>query len=300
MIKYIQFFPTLRCNKNCQFCFSKTFRGEDFPIEKIEVLIDFMHQNSIPSLDILGGEPFLYRALNKIVEKALEKDIEVTISTNGTFEEDLAKFLRKFSNDKVKMGVSINDLPSESLLEIIKEHKLWIKSVILKEHMPEKSILEFAKTAGIKYYLIYLDALSERDLKNAIPFYEFVDIVKKFKDLYINIEPVFCKGFIGGDKDYRCPAGSEKITLMPDGSVYPCYLLAKVKEFCLGNIFEQPFEILINSEKLDFFRKFEGNLCRYTECKIYNECRGGCPAHGFIHKGYLLAFEPRCVKDDKI
>lgn len=294
MIKYIQFFPTLRCNKNCHFCFSKTFKRKDFPEKRIETLIDFIYQNKIQSLDILGGEPFLYSALNKIIEKAIEKDIEITISTNGTLEGELEKFLRKFGNSKVKVGVSINDLPCENLLEIVREHKLWIKSVIRKDHIPKKTILEFAKKAGIKYYLIYMDTLSEKDLKDAISFHNFMTIVKKLKDSYSIIEPVFCKGFIGGDKDYRCPAGSEKITLMPDGSVYPCYLLANIKKYCLGNLFRNSFSEIISSEKLDIFRKRNSKICHNKLCEFNKECKGGCIAHSIIHYGRHDKPDPRC------
>lgn len=46
-----------------------------------------MKENKIFSLDILGGEPFLYEPLESLVKLAIDSDIKVTISTNGSFNE---------------------------------------------------------------------------------------------------------------------------------------------------------------------------------------------------------------------
>ncbi len=294
MIEYVQFFPTLKCNQNCPFCFSRGFFYEDFPEEKIEQLFNVLYENEIKSFDILGGEPFLYKSLNRLVEKALEKNMEITISTNGSLIYELEDFLKVPQFSKIKIGVSINDLPPPSLLSIIKKHKLWIKSVITKNKIPETSLLEFAKNSGIKYYFIYMDALTDRDLLDSISFYEFM---KKINVISQDVEPVFCKGFIGGSSNYRCPAGTDKITLMPDGSVYPCYLLARFKEYELGNIFKTSLKELLSSEKLEIFRKYNGNICHNKLCSFHGECKGGCVAHSIIHYGTHGKPDPRCYRE---
>lgn len=294
MIEYVQFFPTLKCNKNCDFCFSRELVFDDFPQEKIKQLIRFLDKNQIKCLDIIGGEPFLYKYLNMLVEKAMERKIEITISTNGTLIEKLKIFLENFQSKKVKVGVSINNQPAQSLLDIIKEYRLWIKSVIKKDKIPEGSLLEFTKNLEIKYYFIYMDALTEKQLNNAITFYEFIENVKKLKNSFPNIEPVFCKGFLGGVNNYRCPAGTEKITLMPDGSVYPCYLLASFKEYRLGNIFKNSLTDILDSKNLDIFKKYNGNMCHNKLCNFHRVCRGGCVAHSIIHYGTHENSDPRC------
>lgn len=294
MIEYVQFFPTLKCNKNCEFCFSRELVFDDFPEDKIKHLISFLDKNKVKSLDIIGGEPFLYKYLNMLVEKAMAREIETTISTNGTLIEKLRIFLKNFGNKEVKVGVSINNPPNQSLLHIIKEYKLWIKTVITKDKMPESNLIEFTKNLGIKYYFIYMDALTEKDLNNSITFYEFIENVKKLKNSFPNIEPVFCKGFIGGDNNYRCPAGTEKISIMPDGSVYPCYLLARFKNYMLGNIFKNSLAEILSSKKLDIFKNYNDNICNNKICKFYGECKGGCVAHSIIHHGTHEKADPRC------
>lgn len=297
MIDYVQFFPTFKCNKKCRFCFSREINFDDFPKEKIDHFIDFLVENKIKNLDILGGEPFLYKPFNELVEKASEKNIAITVSTNGTSIDSLKSFLKHFDNKKVKVGVSINESPNPALLEVIKHNKLWIKSVITKEKIPEIGIFEFAKNIGITYYLIYMDALTEEDLSKSIPFYEFIDKIGTIKSLFPNVEHVFCKGFIGGNLNYRCPAGSEKITIMPDGSIYPCYLLSSSLNYRLGNIFESSLNGILSSEKLNIFKTYQGNICHNKICSLYNICKGGCVAHSIIHYGTHEKADPRCNKN---
>lgn len=294
MIEYIQFFPTLKCNKNCDFCFSRVLFYDDLPEDKIEQLINFLYENRIKNLDILGGEPFLYKHFHILVKKALEMDLEITISTNGTLTKEIRDFLKSFNNKKVKIGVSINDSSNNDLLEIINDYKLWIKSLIIRKKLPKSDLMEFSKKLGIQYYFIYMDALTEKDLKHTLPFYEFLEITENLKDFFPNIEPVFCKGFIDGVNNYRCPAGSEKISIMPDGSVYPCYLLARFKEYRLGNIFKNSLSEILESKILDIFKKYEDNICHNKICKFYKECRGGCVAHSIIHYGTHRKPDPRC------
>ncbi len=256
-------------------------------------MIDILAENKIFKLDILGGEPFLYSHLDELVSQATKNGIRVTISTNGSMTETLEKFLSR-AYENVKVGVSINGKPDYKLLELIKAHKLWIKTVITKKQMPDVNILEFAKNHKINYYLIYMDALTEKDLKFSMPFYEFMERVESMKKLYPNIEPVYCKGFIGGNSKYRCPAMTEKITILPDGSVYPCYLLANKREFCIGNIFRDNLSEMLLSDMQGIFKKFNGNKCINKTCGFYKDCRGGCIAHCIIHKKTTHGFDPRC------
>lgn len=294
MIEYIQFFPTLRCNKNCEFCFNRgAIWHSDFPLEKIRELIAHLKEQNIKSLDILGGEPFLYEHLFKLVEMAIEENLKVTISTNGTLTSKITEFLNIFSDKMFGLGVSINQKVDPILLEIIRENRLWMKTVITKGWIPDYNLLKLTKEIKTKYYLIYMDSLTENDLKNALSFPEFLKSVYALKEKFPNIEPVFCKGFIGGG-NYRCPAGTEKITIMPDGSVYPCYLLAKLEKYKIGNILENSLSEILGNDKLKIFRNFSGNVCDNKLCIFYSQCKGGCPAHSIIHYGTHGYPDPRC------
>ncbi len=299
MIEYIQFFPTLRCNKKCEICFNRkshSSKSLDFPEEKIEELVNILKRNNIRHLDILGGEPFLYEALEELVKSAIDNEIKVTISTNGSFEEKIEKLLKLDKNSMLQIGVSINYEANQSLLDLIKKHKLWIKSIITRKQTPHREIIEFAKNNGINYYLIYMDAVTEEDLKLSMPFYEFMKLIKEWQNQYSGIQPVYCKGFTGGDKKYRCPAGTEKITVMPDGAVYPCYLLSRFDDFRIGYIFQNSLKDILMSQKLKIFKTSFNNSCHNKLCNLKEKCRGGCVAHSIIHYNDSSKSDPRCNK----
>lgn len=294
MIDYVQFFPTLRCNRKCSFCFSRNLSYGDFPKSRILELVKFLEKNKIGSLDILGGEPFLYGYLELLIEEVLCRGIEITISTNGTMADKIKSVIETFGNQNLKIGISVDEPPSHDLKKLIEKHKFWIKSVIRRDKLPEKETLEFAKNAEIKYYFIYMDALTKTDLENSLSFVEFMNIFREYGKYYSKVEPVYCKGFIGGNRDYRCPAGTDKISVMPDGSVYPCYLLANRRDYYLGNIFDEPLHEIIESTKLKIFKVFKGNLCHNRECDFFLNCKGGCVAHSVIHYGAPYKGDPRC------
>lgn len=297
MIEYVQFFPTLRCNKNCEFCFNREnrpFVSLEFPEDKIEEFVNILKRNNILHLDILGGEPFLYEALEDLVKSALDNEIKVNISTNGSFHEKIEKLLKLDKNSMLKIGISINDGINQSLLDLIKKRKLWIKSVITGKQTPHREVIKFAKNNGIDYYLIYMDAVTGKDLKLSMPFYEFMQLIEELRSHYQGIKPVYCKGFTGGDKKYRCPAGTEKITVMPDGAVYPCYLLSRFDEFCIGNIFQNSIQDILMSHKLKIFKTSFKNSCHNKLCNLKEKCKGGCVAHSIIHYNDFSKSDPRC------
>ena len=92
----------------------------------------------------------------------------------------------------------------------------------------------------------------------------------------------------------RCPAGAMKLSIMPDGSAYPCYLLFGRPEFRLGNILTDGLNPLLENPILAFFRTFEGNKCLNSECGLHSSCRGGCPAVSLLVSGHIDTPDPRC------
>ncbi len=90
-------------------------------------------------------------------------------------------------------------------------------------------------------------------------------------------------------------AGTAKLSVLPDGSVYPCYLLFSRPEFRLGNLLTDPFVAIWNEPRLEYFRTFRGNTCPRAACEHHATCRGGCPAVSLLVAGDLAAPDPRCL-----
>ncbi len=296
---YIQFYPTLRCNQSCDFCFNRSMPSvPDMSLQDCLAMFDRLKVVGVRTIDIIGGEPTLHPHLIDIVHMASQRGLNVNISSNGTNEAVLEELLKSGSN--ISIGISINDRDAlERLAGFVQKTGVVVKSVY-RPLMDEAFIHAILALKPKKFYLIYRDALDRKDLHAIVPFHQFVSVTEKqFNPPQIGT--VFCSGFIPDCMSYpelaqvRCPAGTTKLGIMPDGSVYPCNLFFGKKEFLLGNILTNPFEPIWNHDALSFFRANAENSCPDTTCGLHTRCHGGCPAHGFAYTGTLSAPDPRCV-----
>ncbi len=291
--RYVQLFLTFRCNQGCDFCFNRGIDNKgDLSGDGLRRLSLILKNYGFHELDLLGGEPLLHEDIMDLLRIASEHFSSVYLSTNGSLIDRLQRINELFP--QINMGISINGEIDGRIIKYILPKRLIIKSVVSrKRFIPEKA-LYFIKQ-GIPYYLIYRDILSADELGDSIPFYEYIQKLNELKRSFKNVMPVYCEGFIS-DKDYRCPAGTAKISIMPDGSVYPCYLLFRFNEFKLGNIFEDSLKDILNSPVLEFFKRYRGNICPKKQCKLHSRCHGGCPAISYIFYKRLDRPDPRCLE----
>jgi radical SAM protein with 4Fe4S-binding SPASM domain len=302
--EYIQLFPTLRCNLSCHFCFNKGVAPvPDMEIDSFEKIVRRLKDRNIGQLDILGGEPTLHPEFREVVDMACRARVKTTVSTNGLNISVLRELHKAHDNNVVRIGVSVNSGQiSTELYGYIVDHSPMVKSVYSGKGWRIGALRDFIKVPEAEFYLLFMDAVSRHDLKESVPFYEYYNFLKKLKETYPGINGVFCSGFIPDAvrypslKSVRCPAGTTKLSVMPDGSVYPCYLFFRHREFRLGNLLTDDFSSIWNSPLLSFFRTFEGNACPKTSCELFSSCHGGCPAVSLIVSGDLAAPDPRCVR----
>jgi radical SAM protein with 4Fe4S-binding SPASM domain len=275
----------------------KTVR--DISISDFETLVSIISDIGIKEIDVLGGEPTLHPDFSKLIDIVYMSNLKTTISSNGSNIGILREISKKYNKNQIKLGISINiDSTDEELYKYIITYRPVLKSIYTKEQLITERIKKYP---GIRYYLIFMDTLHKDDLKNSLPFYEYYIKLNQLKAIFDNLEGVFCSGFVSDINNYpflqhvRCPAGTTKLSVMPDGSVYPCYLLFKNEEFRLGNILFDDFYKIWENPVLDFFRKFDKNSCINTKCELFSHCHGGCPAISFLISGDINAPDPRCV-----
>ena len=266
--------------------------------DEFSVMLEKITSLPVNTLDIMGGEPTLHPHIVGFVRKAVQRGLNVNVSSNGTNSAVLEDLYRTGNN--VTIGISINDRDSlEHSTEFIQKHKIVVKS-IYHPAMDEALIREILTLRPKAFFMIYRDALDPQDLQETLPFHQFVSNVEE-QFSHPQVGTVSCSGFIPDSKTYpelvqvRCPAGTTKLGIMPDGSVYPCNLFFGKQEFLLGNILTDPFETLWNHNALAYFRSDPKNNCPKTACEFHTRCHGGCPAHGFAHTGALSGADPRCV-----
>jgi radical SAM protein with 4Fe4S-binding SPASM domain len=296
---YIQFYPTTRCNRSCDFCFNRSLpETEDMPFAAFRRMIDMAASAGVRVLDIIGGEPTLHRDLPAMIERASSKGLGVNISSNGSDPAMLADIMRRFP--RVAVGISVNDRRElQDLERFIRKHRPVVKTVLggNTDHDLIEKVLELAPR---RYYLIYRDALGRGETDDSLPFDRYLQTVGNRYGSRVGT--VFCSGFLPDVGQYpvlrttRCSAGTTKLGIMPDGSVYPCNLFFGFPAFRLGNILETPFDDIWRHSLLSYFRIFAGNACSRKECEVHAKCHGGCPAHSFAHTGKLSSAEPRCFR----
>jgi radical SAM protein with 4Fe4S-binding SPASM domain len=296
---YIQFYPTLRCNKSCDFCFNKAIPfTPDISLNQAKAVLYVLQCLTVKKIDIMGGEPTMHPDIIAFVEEAALRGFSINISSNGSNIPVLQEIMQ--IGKDVTIGISVND---RSTLNVVSEFIQKQRPIVKTVYHPamDSRIAETILSLGPRqYYLLYRDAMEHEDLREALPFYEFREIVqKKFSSPLVGT--VSCSGFIPDLGQYpqlstaRCPAGTTKLGVTPDGSVFPCNLFFGRNDFRLGNILIDSFETIWNHRTLDFFRTFGGNACPKTACPLHATCHGGCPAHGLIYGGNLSAPDPRCA-----
>lgn len=297
---YIQFYPTLRCNRSCDFCFNRSMpRVADMSFAAFKAMLVVIKRAGVRTIDIIGGEPTMHPDILGFIQEAVGAGFSVNLSSNGSNLNVLEKIIGLGTH--VTVGISVNDRETLGLVRgFMQQHKPVAKT-IFSHGMDHDMIKEILSLRPKRFYLIYRDALGEDELHAALPFHRFkTEVEKNFDPRQVGM--VYCSGFLPDRPNYpelahvRCPAGTAKLGVMPDGSIYPCNLFFGRKDLLLGNILTDSFDFIWSHGALAFFRTAAANVCPKKSCKLHAECHGGCPAHGLLIAGDLAAPDPRCTE----
>ena len=117
----INFHITDACNYTCKHCFAD-FKMKDLPLKDAKKVIDsiemFFRENEIDNgrINIAGGEPLMYRHLDEIIDYIAEKNIKVSIITNGSrlTEERIAAWSGKVA----MIGISVDAINADANIHI--------------------------------------------------------------------------------------------------------------------------------------------------------------------------------------
>ena len=117
----INFHITDACNYTCLYCFAD-FKMKDLPFNDAKKVIDaidtYFRENEIEDgrINIAGGEPLMYRRLDDIIDYITEKNIKVSIITNGAklTEERIASWSGKVA----MIGISVDSITAEADMRI--------------------------------------------------------------------------------------------------------------------------------------------------------------------------------------
>jgi radical SAM protein with 4Fe4S-binding SPASM domain len=280
--------------------------------------LDILAENRINSIDIMGGEPFLVPWISDFVEAGLSKGMSLNISTNGSIPGVFHRF-RGISHDHFNIGISLEGSTTEKhnrltgsdnferAIESLKKLIGFsldpiVKTVFNRETEDDiQNIVDLVRESG-ETLLYHPDGhIRQKGHRGKIlstnAFSEFHQKIRRENpDIEVHRVNASCFEKNSLPPGVRCAGGVRKLSVLPDGAVFPCNLFHHMKGFELGNIFRDCFNDIWSDPRLDLFRRYQGNRCSMHTCKNQASCTGGCPAHGYYHYGDPDVADIRCIR----
>ena len=283
---YVEISPYGGCNHRCTFCALDYMGYENIGLEyeALKNTLTNMAQKGVKSVMFAGeGEPLLFKNLDLIVEHCTKVNIDTSLTTNFVplNKKNIERCIENCSWIKVSLNAgtaktyeqihqtNIKDFERvmgnlEYALQYRREHDLdctiGVQMLLLPENKDEATVLaKKCKEIGVDYLVIkpYSQHLfSETDKYANIDYSQMMDIeeeLKKFNDESFNV--VFrantMKKYVekkqSYDKCHSTPFFWGYIAA--DGKVFGCSAYLGKDEFCYGNIYENSFEEIWESDK---------------------------------------------------
>lgn len=325
---YFQWHITERCNKQCRHCYQNGRPSDELPLSDLYAVIDHMDQALTKwelkgSLSLTGGEPCLrWPDLQYLMDRIdkLENFAYYDILTNGSLlTDDIVQSLknrRKLRRVQVSLEGSIPEINdsirgegsfSETIDAIrrMKEQDITVSVMTTLSQLNQHDITSLINLVDIKgvdtFALERLipegngKGLSDQLLspQQTRKVYEDVYDMKNqlnhthilmYRPLYTLVAPD------DPDVGALCSVGNNALTIMPDGTVYPCRRLP----ISIGNILEDGlYKIWYDSEILWKIRNPENIQGKCKTCSYLANCRG-CRAMAYYCSGDYLAEDPSC------
>ena len=95
--RHVEISITSRCNLNCKYCYhfdSDADVDDELPLHEWLLFFKELKKNSVLSVTIQGGEPFIRKDLKEILAGIVNNDMRFSILSNGTMlNDDIASYI---------------------------------------------------------------------------------------------------------------------------------------------------------------------------------------------------------------
>ena len=325
---YFQWHITERCNRACKHCYQDGHATAELASTDLLTIVDRMEEavrkwGRKGTLSLTGGEPFIRRddlhtLMNRI--DGSECLAYYDILTNGSLiseaeTEALVKHprLRRIqvslegatakTNDAIRGPGSFES--TISAIRFLRDARIDVSvmsTISRLNHQEVPDLIELAGREGVTTLALERlipegtgaglsdQVLNSEELRKV---YEGVYQVATNSSLVrvLLYRPLFA--LLAPDDPTvgaLCSAGNNALTIMPDGTVYPCRRLP----IPIGNVLTDGFfKIWYGSEVLWQLRNPDnlGGKCR--DCDLLTQCRG-CRAMAYFTTGNYMAEDPQC------
>jgi len=325
---YFQWHITEKCNLRCKHCYHENYVSEgeldtDALLKVLEQIdTATVKWGKLASLSITGGEPLLRLDSLKQIIPALETKEHIyyyDLLTNGTLiNEDVLNTLdssRKLrrvqlslegsnreNNDAVRGKGSFARIVDGITLLRKKNIPISIMVTLTKANYQDvPAIVEMAAELGIDYLSFERfipegnggslkdQFLTREELKSTFELIAYYAQNEK-RLRVLTYRPLFA--VCGDNLGAMCSVGTNALTIMHDGTVYPCRRLP----IPLGHVLKDGlFKIWYDSELLWQIRNCRNLKGKCRDCELISTCRG-CRAMAYFVNGDYLGEDPQCWK----
>ena len=136
MINYVGIEVTSKCNRNCNFCFSRNKTKKQLSYKRLCSGLDILKELGIKKVNITGGEPLLRDDVISIAMYSKKLNFHTSISTNGILIRELDNFnyaidCLSISLDNIKKNSNLHN-NFNIVKKIIKKYNSKYHNFILK------------------------------------------------------------------------------------------------------------------------------------------------------------------------
>ncbi|AHG22754.1 hypothetical protein Z042_10830 [Chania multitudinisentens RB-25] len=325
----VQWHITDRCNLRCQHCYQDSYRQrgpELTDLKRIAQQVFELHRqvggdSPIPlQLTLTGGEPCSHPDFPALLDYLASQPSapSLAILSNGSAIDE--QWAARFSRLNVKF-VQLSLEGSEHTHDKIRGRGHFQQVITATKHLTDAGVRvlwsftahsqnsqEFTQVAELAYHAkvnrLWSDRMIPTDHRDTLLTLNAQQTSDYFQQMVLARERLQAKADNqtevamiralqfqqAGSQPYRCSAGAELITIMPDGNILPCRRLP----ISVGNLWERPLtEIYHQAPQL---RQLRGASApqECSSCLYRTNCRGGlrCLAYAVYHDPYRA--DPAC------
>jgi radical SAM protein with 4Fe4S-binding SPASM domain len=315
-----------RCNLRCKHCYQSNYQGEERGlVDWRRLLADYLdflnaHQIAHGHINVTGGEPLALREFPAFMEMLVEAHdrIGFGILSNGTLiDRAVARQLRKWGAHHVQVSIEGTrethdrirgrgsfDAASAGMEALVSAGVPCVISFTAQRsnwrEFPD--VVQLGRELRVSR--VWSDRLipaGQADVGEVLTPSETREFFQLMRDAQQPKPVIWGKHtavamhralqFLeGGERAYRCTAGDTLITVMPDGTLYPCRRLP----IAVGNVYQTPLATLYQSPLFKRLRDPAWVSAGCESCTYQSICRGGlrCLAHAMT--GDLQHADPGC------
>lgn len=325
---YFQWHLTERCNLRCQHCYHTSYKSTgELSREELFHVVNTIDQTVArwgrqATLSLTGGEP-LVRCQDLLEVMAfIEKKPHIyyfDLLTNGTLLDDplVARLAASSKLRRVQLSLEGPDTRSNdqvrgegvftkvvSAIKNLKSHRLSVSIMTTLHKGNVAGIQEMVDlAAGLNVDCLSFErfipeghgsqmntmALSREELRDALQLIASLALAEQ-RVRILTYRPLYALTGSDASLGAMCSIGVNALTIIHDGTVYPCRRLP----LPLGNVLTDGlFKIWYDSELLWQIRDCRNLRGKCRDCELIVSCRG-CRAAAYFASGDCLAEDPQC------